>query len=136
MIVVDTNVLAYLWIPGPFTARSESLLRHDPTWAAPPLWRSELRNVLVNHMRAGHATRRAALSAMERADELMTENTMEVPTPEVLDLAARSGCSAYDCEFVALAVALSVPLVTCDRKLAKAFPGVARLLDQAVEGDV
>jgi hypothetical protein len=59
----------------------------------------------------------------------------KVSTPKVLGLASRPGCSAYDCEFVALAMDLEVPLVTCDRKLAKAFPTVARLLDQTVEGE-
>jgi predicted nucleic acid-binding protein len=32
-------------------------------------------------------------------------------------LAARSACSAYDCEFVALARDLDVRLVTADRRL-------------------
>jgi len=52
MIVVDTNVLAYLLMPGKFTAGAEQLLRSDPEWAAPVLWRSELRNVLATYVRA------------------------------------------------------------------------------------
>jgi predicted nucleic acid-binding protein len=43
----------------------------------------------------------------------------------VLELASRSGCSAYDCEFVALAQDLEVPLVTNDRQILKAFPTIA-----------
>jgi predicted nucleic acid-binding protein len=135
VIVVDTNVLAYLLVPGPFTPRSEALFRRDPAWAAPTLWRSELRNVLVNLMKASRASLAAALAAMEHAEALMTEQTIEVSTPNVLGLASRSGCSAYDCEFVALAMEMDVPLVTCDRKLAKAFPIVARLLTETVEGE-
>jgi predicted nucleic acid-binding protein len=33
-----------------------------------------------------------------------------------------SDCSAYDCEFVALAVQLEIKLVTMDKKLLKSFP--------------
>jgi hypothetical protein len=52
----------------------------------------------------------------------------------VLKLAASSGASAYDCEFVALAMELGVPLVTSDRRLARAFPDLTRVLDDAADG--
>jgi predicted nucleic acid-binding protein len=38
---------------------------------------------------------------------------------------AGSACSAYDCEFVALARAQRVPLLTTDRQLLREFPNVA-----------
>ena len=41
---------------------------------------------------------------------------------EVLQLAVDSGCSAYDCEFVALAEWLDAHLVTFDRAVLRAFP--------------
>ena len=40
------------------------------------------------------------------------------------------GCSAYDCEFVALALDLKVPLVTSDKKVLKAFKGTAIALHE------
>ena len=36
-----------------------------------------------------------------------------------------SPCAAYDCEFVAVAQALDLPLVTADKRLLAAFPGTA-----------
>jgi predicted nucleic acid-binding protein len=40
----------------------------------------------------------------------------------VLELVRDSDCSAYDCEFIALAIKLDTKLVTVDKKLLKAFP--------------
>ena len=51
MIVVDSNILAYLYLPGEFTAAAEALLEREPEWAAPPLWRSEFRNILAGYVR-------------------------------------------------------------------------------------
>ena len=51
MIVVDTNVIAYLFLPGEYTPLAERLLQKDPDWVAPVLWRSELRNVFALYVR-------------------------------------------------------------------------------------
>ena len=39
-----------------------------------------------------------------------------------MGLVASSDCSAYDCEFIALAQEHRVPLVTMDRQLLRDFP--------------
>ncbi len=43
----------------------------------------------------------------------------------VLDLIHDSPCSAYDCEYVALAIHLGTNLVTMDKQVLRAFPNVA-----------
>lgn len=129
MIVVDANVLLYLLIPGKHTADAERWLEHDPDWAVPRLWRSEVRNVLATYLRAGRIEQAEALALFQRAVLIIGLEEYEVETVEVLRLAQASGCSAYDCEYVALAQFLDVPLVTADRKLRLAFPGCTLALD-------
>ena len=51
VIVVDTNVVAYLWLPGNMTAAAEQVLRQDAEWAVPLLWRSEFRSILTGAVR-------------------------------------------------------------------------------------
>lgn len=125
MIVADTNLIAYLVLPGERTLAAEAVLRADPVWSAPLLWRSELRNVLATYVRGGRLALGDALSMAERAEELMSDREFTVPTEDVLALAASSGCSAYDCEFVILARDLGVPLVTVDAGLLSAFGDTA-----------
>jgi len=128
VIVVDTNVLAYLYLPGEFTAAAERLLESDPDWHAPLLWRSEFRNILAGCIRRGMLDVVQAL-AIQREVESLLDATEHLPDSQhVLELVRDSDCSAYDCEFVALAAALGTPLVTMDAKLRKAFPDIARPL--------
>jgi predicted nucleic acid-binding protein len=126
VIVVDTNIVAYLYIESEFTAKSEALLREDPDWAAPLLWRSEFRNVLAGGLRRNLLTFEDALQFAAEAEALLAGNEHEVSSQQVLELVRDSECSAYDCEFVALAKTLRVPLVTMDARLLKAFPKLAR----------
>ncbi len=51
MIVTDTNVIGYLFLSSGKSRLSELTLRKDTEWAAPVLWRGELRNVLAYYMR-------------------------------------------------------------------------------------
>ncbi len=129
MIVVDTNIIAYLLINGDKTASATDVARKDPEWAAPRLWRSEMRNVLALYVQRGVFSRRAAVLIMEEALATMQDREFEVESGRVLELAESSGCTAYDCEFVSLAERLSVPLVTSDKKLLSAFPDLAISMD-------
>lgn len=126
MIVADTNLVAHLLLPGDGTASAESVFERDPRWAAPLLWRSELRNVLATFTRQGSLAVATAVELMADAERLMEGDEYAVPSDDVLRAAADSGCSAYDCEFAILARDLAVPLVTSDRRLQRAFPEHAR----------
>ena len=132
MIVVDVNVIAYLLIAGKHTDAAEAVLRADPEWAAPLLWRSEWRNVLAGYLRRGEMDPGAVLTSVREAEALL-RGREELPEAEhVMRLVARSTCSAYDCEYVAVAEALGVPLVTADRRILKDFPAIARSIEAGV----
>lgn len=122
MILVDTNVVAYPYLPGDHAARAEALLEHDPDWAASLLWRSEFRNILAGYMRRERLMFEAAREIQAEAESLLAGAEHEVESRLVLELVRDSDCAAYDCEFVALAMRLGVKLVTMDAKLLKAFP--------------
>ncbi len=130
MIVVDTNILACRCLPGPQAERVERLVVLDPDWAAPVLWRSELRNVLLGYIRAGRLTPGDAEMALRLARQSLRAGEHLVEDEAVLALAARSRCTAYDCEYAALAAALGTVLVTEDKALLAAFPRLCRSLAQ------
>ncbi len=122
MIVVDSNIVAYLYLPCEFTARAEALLEKDPNWAAPLLWRSELRNILAGYIRRKTITLAQAQGLQAEAESLLAGMEYEVTSQRVLQLVSDSDCSAYDCEFIALAEQLDTQLITADKKLLRAFP--------------
>jgi len=120
--VGDTNVIAYLVIPGEQTAVARALLLSDAEWLAPPLWRSEFLNVLALYIHKGLISLEEAEAYAAEAEHFMHGRVQNVQAASVLKLAAESRCSAYDCEFIALAKKLNTRLVTNDRPLIKAFP--------------
>lgn len=131
MIVVDTNVLAYFFLRSDFTAAAEALYARDSDWVAPRLWRSEFRNVLTGCMRREGLALEKAQSIQAAAERLLAGREFESDSDWVLRLVSESQCSAYDCEFVALAQRLGLQLATADAKLRREFPTVAVAMDMA-----
>jgi predicted nucleic acid-binding protein len=125
VIVVDTNVIHYCWVRGQNTEVAQAVRRKDPDWHAPILWRSELRNVLTAYLRRRLMSRIQIAEILRIADRAFVESEHIVGDDLVLDVVERSALTAYDAEFVALADALSVPLVTADKAVLKSFPNRA-----------
>lgn len=125
MIVVDTNLIAYLLLCGEKTEKVRSIFKQDTKWAAPLLWRSEFRSVLAMFIRQGKLTSDKAIDFMNEAEILMQGEEYQVDSRRVIKLIDSSKCSAYDCEFIALAQHLSVPLVTSDKQILNEFPDTA-----------
>lgn len=125
MIIVDTHLIGYLYLKSEYAQHVERALRQDADWAAPLLWRSEFCNVLALYLRKRWLSLGQIQQIMAAALALMDGREYEVDSHHVLRLVATSNCSAYDCEFVALAQELGVSLVTMDKQILKDFPEVA-----------
>ncbi|RJP51965.1 MAG: PIN domain-containing protein [Anaerolineaceae bacterium] len=132
MIVADTNLIVYLFVTGDKTPLAQEILAKDPHWIVPPLWQSEFRNVIAGYIRRG-MTLIQAKQVME--DAILTlENRQVLPSSEkILDLISETDCTAYDCEFIALAQQLDVSLVTADKRLLSRFPNLTISLEKFVE---
>ena len=122
MIVVDSNVIAYYWVNGPLTGIAQDVQTKDSEWHVPMLWRSEMRSVLTGYLRDGSLSVEQITRLMSSAEESFLGREHIVPSDKVFKLAVETSLSAYDCEFVALASTLDVPLVTADKAVLKAFP--------------
>ena len=124
-VVVDTNILAYYWLPGARTEEAAALRRSTGHWYVPKLWRSEFRNVLAGLLRRKVLDPAAAKALVRAVEAELADFEREVDSIAVIDLVSGSDCSAYDCEFVALARSMGVPLVTEDRKVRCGFSDIA-----------
>jgi predicted nucleic acid-binding protein len=132
VIVVDSNVVAYCWVNGPLTAIAQRVRVKDPDWHVPVLWRSEMRSILAGYLRDGSLTRAQIARIMAETEDALTGREHLVPSARVFEIVGETRLSAYDCEFVALALVLSVPLVTADRAVRKAFPDRTLTMEQFV----
>lgn len=128
MIVVDTNVIAYLYLNGENTAAAEKLLQKDAEWIVPTLWRSEFRNILAGYIRRGQISFDQAHAIQSEAEDMLRDGEYIIDSRSVFELIMDSDCSAYDCEFVALARSQRVQLVTADKKILRSFPSETRAL--------
>lgn len=125
MIVADTTLISYFTIEGDLTEAAVAVREKDPAWAAPLLWKSEFANVLWLYVRRGTFELDLALEHLDTAQDLVAERAYAVAIAEALRLGADSGCTTYDCQYVALARQLEVPLVTHDQEVLSAFPDIA-----------
>jgi predicted nucleic acid-binding protein len=125
VIVVDTNVIAYLLIAGDRSEAADRLWQADREWVAPRLWLDEFLNVLATSERHGRFDSGLAAGLLDDAIDLMLDGTFEIRAERVLAVARRTGCSGYDSQYVALAEDLGVALYTWDRQILDRCPECA-----------
>ena len=125
MIVVDTNILAYMVFRTSYSDQVAKLHELDPVWEVPLLWKSEFLNVVASYFRRNLITYQEAIHSFDYAEKLVNLHEHTISGVMVMELIAGSTCSSYDCEFVALAKSMETKLITYDKQIIKEFPGIA-----------
>lgn len=131
MIAVDANVVVGLLVGGESGSDAERLFEKDQDWVAPKLLSSEFRNVLVGLIRRGLVDPETAGELNGEADEMFSGCLVEVSGRAALETAIDAGLSAYDAEYVVVALQLGIPLATRDGRILRAAPGIAIPLAEA-----
>lgn len=133
MIVVDSNVLVARVLNTPLSDYAIRVERLDPCWRVPTLWRYELQNILATQIKAGYMTSSEALTHFDFLDSALHDCQKEPDSKHVLRLVEQYHITAYDANFVALALGLDCPLVTQDAELLRKFPGTAMMMQDFVK---
>ena len=129
MIVVDSNIIAARNLTSVLSSKAEQVEQKDPVWIVPVLWRYEFQNILATAIKAKQITPEYAFDVWQRVAGILVENETEPSPAKVIDLVAQYGITAYDGQFIALAMEMGIQCVTEDGELQRKFPGVAVSID-------
>jgi predicted nucleic acid-binding protein len=130
MIVVDSNIIAARTLTSSLTSKAEQVEEKDPFWVVPVLWRYEFQNILATAIKSKQIKREQALDVWAKVLGVLIENEYEPSASRVIDVVAEYGITAYDGQFIAVALELGTQCVTEDRELQEKFPGIAISVDE------
>ena len=125
MIVIDANILVYSLIEGDYTPQVQQLREKDTDWRTTALCLHEILNVLATYERRDVLTLSQCKKLLEHVERFIEIAQGEVDMDKALAVAAKYAITGYDAQYVALAQSLKAPLITEDRKLRVAVPGIA-----------
>lgn len=133
MVVVDTNIVAYLLIEGDRTRDAQALYARDPEWKSEAFLLIEFSNILATYVRTGALRRNPALGLLAEA-ETRVRGLVNLPHSRALRVAEQFAVSAYDARFLGAAQTLGARLVTEDARLRAAAPTLTLSLAEALSG--
>ena len=137
MIVADSSaIIFYLTDDGPTGQWVRDRVRQEDSLAAPGLLDYEVMSALAGLSR-GRRGGEPKLTKRQVEKGMATFRLLPVDRHDTLPLWARiwelsANLSTYDAMYVALGEALNVPLVTADRRIARA--GAARCVVETING--
>jgi len=132
VLLVDTNIVAYLLIDGDHTEAAQELRRRDPDWRSEAFLLVEFTNLLASSIATKRMSNKLAEDILSEAITLLDGKLVRIPHPSVLPIAVRYRVTAYDARFLALAFRLGSRLVTQDAKLCSAAPALTQSLAEAL----
>jgi len=132
MLLVDTNVVAYLLIEGDYTEAAQELHTRDSDWRSEAFLLVEFTNVLVSSIARKRMTVSMAEDFLEKVFSLFDGKLGRIPHASVLAIATRHRVSAYDARFLSLADQLGSRLITEDARLRAAAPALTQSLAEAL----
>lgn len=133
MIVVDANILAYSLIESENTPLIHKLREKNKDWRTTALCLHEILNVLTTYQRRKVLTFMQCKKLLNHAERFMQVAQCEVDMGAALTVAAKYAITGYDAQYIALAQSLDAPLITEDRKLRQAVPGIAFSMQEFLE---
>ncbi len=125
MIVIDANILIYSLIECDYSPLIHKLREKDSDWRTTALCLHETLNVLAVYQRREVLTLAQCRKLLDHTERFIKVAQCEVKMDAALAVAAKYAITGYDAQYVALAQSLNAPLITEDRKLRKAVPGIA-----------
>lgn len=131
MVLVDTNIIAYLMIRGDRTAAAQQLYERDSDWCSEAFVMVEWSNVIATYVRTRALTQAQGTKLLAESQAHLSTLHSVVNT-QALNSAMQFGISAYDARFISLAKQLKMKLVTEDVKLRVAVPALTMSLDDAL----
>ena len=132
MLLVDTNVVAYLLIDGNYTEAAQELRLLDSDWRSEAFLLVEFTSVLVSSIARKRMTLSMAEDFLAKAAALFDGKLGRIPHASVLAIATRHRVSAYDARFLSLADQLGSRLITEDARLRAAAPALTQSLAEAL----
>ena len=127
-LVLDTSVVAKWFLPEALSEEADRILEEvrlgKSHAASPDLIVFEFANILVQRQKKGELSGRQAAAIMSDFQRLPIEMIPgDVVGSQALKIAGKTGCTAYDGAFMALAEELKCTLVTADQRFISLMAG-------------
>src|SRR5262249_49765747 len=131
VVVVDTNVVAYLLIEGDRTREAQALYARDSDWKSEAFVLVEFSNILAKYVRAGALNQTQAHLLLGEAERGLS-GLVNIPHSRALSIANEFEISAYDARFLGAAQTMRAKLVTEDARLRGAVPALTISMAEAL----